>query len=165
MDEGSLMKTPGNGTRDLALKKAEEVYSRHNGEWILGADTIVSLGQTVLGKPTDTNDARSMLERLSGKEHRVITGFAILDPTGSLAHSEEITTIVSFKKLSDQEIKDYIETKEPFGKARSYAIQGIGVFMVESISGSYTNVVGLPLCAVIKALVDIRALEQFPINL
>lgn len=87
----------------------------------------------------------------------------ILDPSAKVAHSEAVTTLVRFKPLSEQEIEGYIRTGEPFGKAGSYAIQGVGSFMVEAINGSYTNVVGLPLCAVIKALVSVGGLECFPL--
>jgi len=103
-----------------------------------------------------------MLSLLSGKDHHVITGFCVLDPEGMIAHAESVTTIVRFKPLSEQEIAGYIKTREPFGKAGAYAIQGVGAFMVESISGSYTNVVGLPMCALIKALVQCGALKCFP---
>jgi septum formation protein len=79
-----------------------------------------------------------------------------------MAHSESVTTAVRFKPLSENEIAGYIRTREPFGKAGSYAIQGVGAFIVESISGSYTNVVGLPMCALIKALIQCGALKSFP---
>jgi septum formation protein len=79
-----------------------------------------------------------------------------------VAHSASVTTAVRFKPLSEKEIAGYIRTREPFGKAGSYAIQGVGAFMVESISGSYTNVVGLPMCALMKALVRCGALRSFP---
>jgi septum formation protein len=149
--------------RMLAAKKAEAVYSDIRGHWILGADTVVVIGETLLGKPKDVEDARSTLLKLSGKEHKVVTGFCLLDPMGNTAHSEEITTLVKVKKLTEQEIRAYIDTGEPFGKAGSYGIQGIGAFMVETITGSYSNVVGLPLSALIKALCGTGALETFPI--
>ncbi len=149
--------------RMLAVKKAEAVYSEEHNNWILGADTVVVLGETLLGKPKDLEDARSTLLKLSGKEHKVVTGFCLLDPTGKTAHAEEITTFVNVKKLTEQEIRAYIATGEPFGKAGSYGIQGIGAFMVETITGSYSNVVGLPLCALIKALCRTGALKAFPI--
>lgn len=147
----------------LSEKKARAVYSNSRNAWILGADTMVVIGESVLGKPADQDEARSMLALLSEKEHRVITGFCLLDPAGSTAHAEAITTLVKMKRLTEEEIGAYVATGEPFGKAGSYAIQGIGAFMVESISGSYTNVVGLPLCALIKALLDTGALKNFPL--
>ena len=149
--------------RRLAERKAKAVSSSIKNHWILAADTMVILGQTVLGKPGCTEDARDMLSRLGGKEHRVVTGFCLLDPSCKSVHSGEITTLVRMKRLSKEEINAYIDTGEPFGKAGSYAIQGIGAFMVESIAGSYTNVVGLPLCALIKALLAAGALKEFPI--
>jgi septum formation protein len=149
----------------LAIKKAEAIYTEGHNNWILGADTVVVLEKTLLGKPKDLEDARSTLLKLSGKEHKVITGFSLLDPTGKTAHTEEITTFVNVKKLTEQEIKAYIATGEPLGKAGSYGIQGIGAFMVEAITGSYSNVVGLPLCALIKALCRTGALRAFPIAL
>ena len=91
-----------------------------------------------------------------------MTGFCILAPSGNTAHLETVSTTVTVKELDENEMKAYVDTEEPFGKAGGYAIQGIGSFMVESISGSYTNVVGLPLCAVIKALLKVGALERFP---
>jgi len=147
----------------LAEKKASQVYSNTRDSWVLGADTVVSIDSDILGKPKDKEEARRMLFLLSGKEHRVITGFCILNPSGKPAYSEAITTTVRIKKLTEQEIDAYIATGEPYGKAGSYAIQGIGAFMVESISGSYTNVVGLPLCALIKALILVGALDCFPL--
>ena len=105
-----------------------------------------------------------MLSLLSGETHKVHTGYCILNPYGELAHSETVTSLVRMKPLSAEEIDAYIMTGEPFDKAGSYAIQGIGAFMVESISGSYTNVVGLPLCALVKALLSIGALRSFPLE-
>ncbi|HEN20905.1 MAG TPA: septum formation protein Maf [Desulfobacteraceae bacterium] len=146
----------------LAEKKASAVQPGFKKSWILGADTVVVIDSKILGKPEDGNDAVRMLTLLSGRRHRVITGFCIIDPSGRAVHSEAVTTEVLIKELTSQEIKDYIRTGEPFGKAGSYAVQGIGAFMVKALSGSYTNVVGLPLCAVIKALVSVGALECFP---
>ncbi|MCP4668560.1 MAG: septum formation protein Maf [Deltaproteobacteria bacterium] len=154
---------PTAASRSLAEKKAVHVYAAIGASWVLGADTIVAIDGKMLGKPIGEEEARTMLSLLSGREHRVITGFCLLSPSGAMAHSEAVTTLVRFKKLTRQEIEGYIKTGEPFGKAGSYAIQGIGAFMVASISGSYTNVVGLPLCALIKALIEVGALKKFPL--
>lgn len=148
----------------LASKKAQAVHLKALNKWILGADTVVILEETHLGKPRAFEEAHSMLLRLSGKEHKVVTGFCLLDPEGNTSHIEEITTLVNIKELTEQEIRNYIDTGEPFGKAGSYGIQGIGAFMVESIVGSYSNVVGLPLYALIKALCSAGALKAFPIR-
>lgn len=151
-------------TRLLAKKKALAVCEDAGAHWILGADTIVVLGDMILGKPADREEARSMLLALGGREHRVITGFCVLDPHSRPAHLEAVTTLVRMKGLSAKEIEAYIDTGEPFGKAGSYAIQGVGAFLIEAISGSYTNVVGLPVCAVIKSLAALGALENFPLS-
>jgi septum formation protein len=164
VDEESTDGAPENICRILAEHKARRVRSKAKKSWILGADTLVVIDNNVLGKPEGHEQAKHMLRLLSGKEHRVITGFCVLNPSGAVACSESVSTMVRIKKLSDQEIGFYIRTGEPHGKAGAYAIQGIGSFMVESISGSYTNVVGLPLCALIKALVSAGALKNFPIS-
>ena len=160
-EEGSA-EIPEDFCRDLAVLKAKEVGSRETGSWILGADTIVVIGARVLGKPENREDAKRMLSLLNGKEHQVMTGFCVLNPAGVVAHSESVSTSVRFKPLSEGEIDGYIRSREPFGKAGAYAIQGVGAFMVESISGSYTNVVGLPMCALVNALVQCGALKSFP---
>ncbi len=154
--------SPENLCRNLAVLKAREVHGREKPSWILGADTIVVVAGRVLGKPESHEDAQGMLSLLSGKAHEVITGFCLLNPSGGIAHSESVITEVRFKFLTEEEITGYIRTGEPFGKAGAYAIQGVGAFMVESISGSYTNVVGLPMCALVKALVGCGALSVFP---
>jgi len=147
----------------LAEKKARSLLGMSRGNWVLGADTMVVLDPFVLGKPENEEEARAMLLRLSGTEHEVVTGFCLLDPAGQRAHSEAVVTRVKMKALNEEEIRGYVASGEPFGKAGSYAIQGLGSFMVERISGSYTNVVGLPLCALVKALLAAGALRRFPI--
>ena len=164
VDENLTLGEPAENAVLLAEKKAKAVYSKTEESWILGADTMVVVGGSILGKPRDHEDVHSMLSRLSGKEHEVITGFCLLDPSGEVAHSEPITTLVRMKHLSKEEIEAYMDTGEPFGKAGSYAIQGVGAFLVESISGSYTNVVGLPVCALIKSLLTVGALKNFPFS-
>jgi len=147
-----------------AILKAESVQHVHNNRWILGADTIVVMNKMVFGKPRDSRDCRDMLLRLRGKNHRVITGFCIFDPGGQKVHIEAVITKVKIKEISEIEIEAYIKTGEPFGKAGSYAIQGIGSFMIEHINGSYTNVVGLPVCEVVRALVKCGGLKGFPLT-
>jgi septum formation protein len=150
--------------RLLAEAKAEAVVRKCGGHWILGADTLVVLDRSVLGKPADEDEAFSMLRQLSGKEHRVITGFCVLAPDSKKAHVEAVVTRVAFKALTRKEILGYIATGEPFGKAGGYGIQGIGAFLVKGIAGSYTNVVGLPLCALVSALLSAGAIEAFPMT-
>jgi septum formation protein len=162
IEENEEGNKPERHTLVLSEKKAKAVFPESKNQWILGADTIVVIANEILGKPGNQAEALSMLQRLSGKSHEVITGFCVLKPSGLVAHSEAVSTLVEFKDLQRDEIESYIATGEPFGKAGSYAIQGIGTFMVKGIQGSYTNVVGLPVSALISALEKIGALESFP---
>ncbi|SHK51435.1 septum formation protein [Desulfatibacillum alkenivorans DSM 16219] len=134
----------------LSEKKALAVAESHPGHWVLGADTIVVTDGRILGKPSGMEEARDMITMLGGRTHQVLTGFSIFHVDKGVRHTEVISTQVTFKSLSPDEIEWYLSTGEPFDKAGAYAIQGIGTFLVKSISGSYTNVVGLPVCEVIE---------------
>jgi len=155
--------TPEEHVVRLSCAKALEVAGRQDqtGHWFIGSDTVVVRDQVVLGKPGDATEAASMLSSLSGRSHRVITGYAVYDRFSNRTLSAAVVTRVYFKDLTTREIEGYIATGEPFDKAGAYAIQGIGAFMVHSIAGSYTNVVGLPLCEVIAALEELGAVELF----
>jgi len=142
----------------LARDKALHVAARVEGGVFIGADTIVVCDGEIMGKPVDAADAERMLRRLSGIAHSVITGFAVYDKTRDGLLCEAVTTRVFFKELRDDEIRNYIATGCPFDKAGAYAIQGGAAHMVKRIDGSYTNVVGLPLCEVIEALRRIGAI-------
>ena len=148
----------------MAARKAESVKEIYRKRWILAADTLVVINKKMFGKPKDVQECRSMLLDLSGKRHRVITGFCIFDPDGNRSHREAVSTWVTVKQLSELEIDAYIETTEPFDKAGAYAIQGIGAFMVEGIEGSFSNVVGLPIFEVVRAFILCGALKGFPIS-
>jgi septum formation protein len=150
---------PEDYVRRLARCKAADVAEKHRQRWVLAADTIVVIDGSILGKPKDPPEAREMLERLSGREHRVITGYCILQASSGKRREGRAVTRVRFKKLSPGEIQWYLDTGEPFDKAGAYAIQGKAAFMVEEITGSYTNVVGLPLCEVIEGLEELGAIE------
>jgi septum formation protein len=132
----------------LSLAKAAKVagQSKVEGRWFIGSDTIVLLDNQILGKPRDDEDAKTMLRSLSGREHQVLSGYALIDRKLERQHCEAVATRVRFRNLTDAEIERYIATGEPADKAGSYAIQGLGVCFVAAIEGSYTNVVGLPLC-------------------
>ncbi len=145
----------------LARAKAEDVASRKKGRWILAADTVVEIDGKILGKPKDHREAEEMLHRLSRRVHRVLTGYCILSSASSLSREGKVTTRVKFKPLSPEEICWYIGTGEPFDKAGGYAVQGKGAFMVQEVRGSYTNVVGLPLCEVIRDLRELGAVDIF----
>ena len=117
---------------------------------VLGADTVVVIGNEVLGKPTSSSDAARMLRLLSGREHSVITGVCLSGETFEDVRSE--TTIVYFGELSESDIKSYIKTGEPMDKAGAYAIQGMASRWISKIEGDYNNVVGLPVDLVLRML-------------
>lgn len=144
---------PGRYVRRLAEGKAQSIAVRYPHSWVIGADTIVRIGNTILGKPAGPAEARAMLKRLSGQTHQVLTGYAISCVARERFFSEVVQTDVTFKELTLPEIEWYIHTKEPFDKAGAYAIQGLGTFIVKSIHGSYSNVVGLPVCEVVSFLI------------
>lgn len=144
---------PAPYVRRLAEGKADDVATRYPDAWVIGADTIVTTENHLLGKPTSPEAARRMLRRLSGKTHQVYTGFCICRQRNSVKFIDAVRTDVTFKKLSENEIEWYIQTGEPFDKAGAYAIQGMGTFLVRRINGSYSNVVGLPVCEVIEILI------------
>lgn len=136
----------------LAEEKARAASLASSGRWFIGADTIVVFAGEILGKPVDAADARRMLLSLSGSCHEVITGYAVFDRLEGRVMREAVRTEVTFAELGSDEIDAYIATGCPFDKAGAYAIQGGAAYMVQRIDGSYTNVVGLPLCEVVATL-------------
>ena len=154
VDEKSIkISAPEIYVKVLSEVKAKDVAEKYPDKWVIGADTIVLKDNVVLGKPGSRSEARAMLKHLSGQTHKVLTGYAICCKNKQRLFSETVTTDVLFKSLTDEEIEWYIHTQEPFDKAGAYAIQGLGTFLVKSINGSYTNVVGLPVCEVIEFLI------------
>ncbi|MDL2269161.1 Maf family protein [Desulfosarcina sp. OttesenSCG-928-A07] len=159
-DETSVrFDAPDAYVRTLAREKADAVAVQYPDSWVIGADTIVVVEGAVLGKPADENEARNMIARLSGQTHDVYTGYAIVCKQAAVCENAAVRTRVQFKTLTDDEINWYIGTDEPFDKAGAYAIQGLGTFLVKSIKGSYTNVVGLPVCEVIEALLKLGVIQ------
>jgi len=153
-DESSIsLASPGLYARELAESKAREISEKYPEAWVIGADTIVLIDGIILGKPESRDEARTMLYRLSGQTHQVLTGYCICCKSSGKFFSETVKTDVTFKKLTEEEIEWYIHTDEPFDKAGAYAVQGLGTFLVKAIHGSYTNVVGLPVCEVIEYLI------------
>jgi len=142
----------------LAKDKAVATAARVEGRWFIGADTIVVCDGEIMGKPADETDAVRMLNKLSGVPHEVITGYAIYDKGRDGLLCKAVVTKVFFKGLRDDEISAYVATGCPMDKAGAYAIQGGAAYMVERIDGSYTNVVGLPLCEVVEDLRKLGAL-------
>ena len=149
--------TPGERAADFVLRvardKATIVAGRHSGAWTLAADTAVVLEGEILGKPADPPEARRMLARLAGRRHEVWTGFCLTSPRSpEQIHSQAVRTEVRFSPLTPAMIDAYVRTGDPLDKAGAYGIQSLAGFMVEAISGSYSNVVGLPLSEVIARL-------------
>lgn len=133
---------PRDLVKRLAIGKAQAVAAQHPSATILAADTVVTLGRRILGKPEDKDDARRMIQSLSGRRHRVIGGIAVIHPGGQLS-SRIVETIVRVNRLDGHGIETYLESGEWAGKAGGYAIQQRFAVHVPFISGSYTNIVGL----------------------
>lgn len=144
----------------LAFEKGMDIASRQKSDLIISADTIVVLDNTVLGKPKDEIEARKMITSLSGKTHQVITGISLINLDNNKKIIDYVISNVKFKNLSEDDINDYIRTKESLDKAGAYGIQGYGALLVEGIQGDYFNIVGLP----ISRLSDLLK-KHFNINL
>jgi len=142
----------------LAEAKARDVASEYPDSWVIAADTIVTIDGSILGKPRNRKEALEMLRHLSGQEHWVLTGVSVCHLEKGKGDREAVQTAVKVKTLTLPEMEWYVQTGESYDKAGGYAIQGIGSFMIESIRGSYTNVVGLPLCELIQMLNRLGAL-------
>lgn len=161
VDESSVpMTSPEKHVRLLAEAKAGEIAEQYPENWVIGADTIVVIQNSVLGKPRTKDEARLMLESLSGNTHKVLTGYCICCKAAQHSFSETVETMVVFKPLTKTEIDWYINTNEPFDKAGGYAAQGLGTFLIKRVDGSYTNVVGLPVCEVVDYLVRAGVVQR-----
>ena len=141
---------PAEQARHLSHIKARAVAK--SGDIVIGADTIVVLGDRILGKPRDKSEAVEMLRLLSGKTHQVMTGVTVISDTREVSCTE--VTEVTFRKLTENEIICYVDTLEPMDKAGAYGIQGGAAKFVEGIRGDYFNVVGLPVCKLSQILRD-----------
>jgi len=144
--------SPEEYVRTVAEAKARNVAMAYPESWVIGADTIVLIDNTILGKPTSVHEARNMLIQLSGRVHSVLTGYSICCQKKNRFFSDIVRTNVLFKELTGAEIEWYIASGEPFDKAGAYAIQGRGARFIRRIEGSYTSVVGLPVCEVVEFL-------------
>ena len=144
-------------TRELALIKAKAVAQDHNDGVIIGADTLVSLAGELLGKPSDDADSLTMLTRLSGNSHEVVTGVTLIDAATGRDRVWSETTQVYFRELSRTEITAYIASGETSDKAGAYGIQGRGAAFVRRIEGCYFNVVGLPLASFVEHLSNFQS--------
>ena len=144
----------------LAFEKGIDIASRQKSDLVISADTIVVLDNTILGKPKDEIEARKMITSLSGRTHQVITGISLINLDNNKKIIDYVISNVKFKKLSEEDINDYIRTRESLDKAGAYGIQGYGALLVEEIQGDYFNIVGLP----ISRLSDLLK-KHFNINL
>jgi len=145
VEEKCEVKEPILLVTSLARQKAQDVANRVGEGIVLGADTVVALEGTILGKPQSKESAIEMLSMLSGKEHQVITGIALIDAAKQKTLVDYEITKVHFRDLTLKEIQGYVSTGEGLDKAGAYAIQGLGSVLVRGIEGCYFNVVGLPL--------------------
>jgi septum formation protein len=158
VDEALLPGEPApRAARRLARSKARGVAAARPGATVLAADTLVVLGQEVLGKPRDLDDARRMLGLLSGAVHQVVTGYCLRHQ--GREHCGQAISRVGFRALSDAEIAAYLASGEPLGKAGAYAVQGLGAALVDRVNGSYTNVVGLPLARMVELMLGMGIIE------
>ncbi|MBO5089362.1 MAG: septum formation protein Maf [Clostridia bacterium] len=136
----------------LAKIKAQDIAKKHPNDIVIGADTSVILGDVILGKPKDRQNAYEMLKMLSGNTHIVVTGCAIVN--GDKTVSFSVKSEVEFYPLTDEEINAYLDTDEPYDKAGSYGIQAKGALLVKEIRGDYFNIVGLPIAELSRKLTE-----------
>jgi septum formation protein len=136
----------------LSREKAERIASEHPSRWVIAADTTVLLGDQLLEKPVDDADARRMLATIAGRTHTVYTGVTLRNVERSWCETRLSESEVRMLPLSESDIAWYVKTGEPADKAGAYAVQGIGAMFIDSIHGSYTNVVGLPLATLFQML-------------
>lgn len=142
--------TPVEQVQRLAEAKAQDVSRAYPEQWVLGADTIVVHDGLIMGKPKDIHDAAAMLTRLSGQIHEVFTGYCVLHRSLDRCCIGHCRTEVQFKDITPSELEAYLSSGEPMGKAGAYAIQEMGGMLVKRVTGSYTNVVGLPLVEILR---------------
>ena len=163
IDESYPENLPSNDVAEYIASKKSSAYTIAHDELLITADTIVVVGQDILGKPHDREDASRMLREISGKTHHVITGVCIR--TDSKQSRFSVSTDVKFKKLTDGEIDFYVDHFKPYDKAGAYGIQEwIGLVGVESISGSVYNVMGLPVQRIYEDLAALFGLNLDNIN-
>jgi septum formation protein len=151
-DETTDASSPAEHVRMLALRKARAVAERHPDALVIGADTVIELDGEILGKPEAPSDAEKMLSRLAGQFHRLVTGIAIVDGAEGRSYCGVETTLVHIRHLTGEQIHSYVASGEPIGKSGSYDIQGLGATIIDRIEGDFSNVVGLPMAHLARAL-------------
>lgn len=154
----TIDETPAGGeapeafARRMATAKAGQVAAAHPGACVIGADTVVALDHQIFGKPRDQAEALTILRTLQGRTHAVITGLAVILNQRAISEVSATTTLVTFDDFDDQILQAYVDSGEPMDKAGAYGIQGKGTFLVRAIAGSCSNVVGLPVNALVQVL-------------
>ena len=153
-DEATEATDPEEHVRELALRKAQSVASHEENAVVIGADTVVELDGEILGKPLGADGAREMLARLSGRTHRLLTGLAVVDSADGSVFSGIEQTLVHMRPLNAAEIEAYVASGEPLDKSGSYELQGLGATIIDRIEGDFSNVVGLPMAHLARALLQ-----------
>ena len=151
--------TPREHVLRLSEEKAQKAAALYPDAWVMGADTIVLINGEVLGKPRTSEEAKEMLGKLSGRIHTVFTGFTVIRQNMGNTVRDAVESSVRFRDIPEDEMAWYASTEEPYDKAGGYAVQGMGAFFIKEIHGSYTNVMGLPLCEVVDVLKGIGAID------
>ncbi len=153
-EDNSLKLKPLELAKTLSAGKAKAVSERHKEEdtIIIGADTFIVLDDKVLGKPHTPEKAKEMIKKMNGRAFSVITGFTVIDVKSGKEVSKAVESRVCFRRLTEKEIENYVHTGEPLDKAGAYAIQEMGSVLTGEIQGDYTNIVGLPIPALIEEL-------------
>lgn len=143
---------PQQFSRRMAASKAKQVADDHPDSCIIAADTVVALDDHIFGKPRDKREALAMLMSLQGRTHAVTTGFALFSRNRNIEEVSSVTTEVTFGLFSEAILQAYVNSGDPMDKAGAYGIQGAGSFLVHSVTGSCSNVAGLPIHAVVQSL-------------
>lgn len=143
---------PAQLAQHLSRGKAQAVAENENDAIVIAADTFVVLEGKPLGKPRDKADALSMLERLNGKAHEIVTGYTIVDARDGTSISKAVTSRVYFKQVPPAMLKNYVDSGEPLDKAGSYAIQGLGALLIEKFEGDFPSAMGLPISDLAETL-------------
>lgn len=151
--------------KEIAYKKCIEVANSNEDQYVVAADTVVVYDKKILGKPKNAQDATKMLQMLSGEKHQVITAYCLINKSKKLFINDYVVSNVEFNGLTQDEIKWYILTGDPFDKAGSYGIQGHGNVLVKRIEGDFYNIMGFPLSKFIEDLKKIgyklEEIQQF----
>jgi len=159
---GTMPHTAGQAAEMHLASQTGQVGREPPARWVVGADTIVVLDGEVFGKPKDTDQAFEMLQKLSGREHIVVTGFCVFDMVKNKEGIQAVASRVKIKRMSRPEIEKYLSAGESLDKAGGYAVQGVGAYLIDSVQGSYSNVVGLPLCQLMEMLEEMGAHDILP---